>query len=188
MSSVVAKFFLAIIPPEPILGEVMALKEYFSLHHRSKGALRSPAHITLHMPFDWTEKKVEKLKKALTLFSSGQKPVKITLSNFGCFAPRVIFIRVEHSQELLELQKKSDTFFKTELNVFSAAYRDLPFHPHMTVAFRDIRKEEFTAAWKIFENKKFEASFTADSIALLRHDGLKWNVFEQFKLEGKPDA
>lgn len=183
MSSPAARFFLAIIPPEPVLSEAMALKEYFSVHHQSKGALRSPAHITLHMPFDWPERKIEKLTGAINLFCAGQKPVEIKLKDFGCFEPRVIFIGVEHSTELLELQKKSDRFFKTQLNVFSAAYRDLPFHPHMTVAFRDLKKNEFASAWKLFENKRFDASFTADSIALLKHDGHKWNVFEQYKLE-----
>jgi 2'-5' RNA ligase len=187
MSNSVTKYFLAIVPPEPILSEVMALKEYFFEHHKSKGALRSPGHITLHMPFNWPDKKKDKLRDALADFAANQKPVAIKLKDFGCFAPRVIFIAVEHSDELLELQKKSDRFFKTELNVFSAAYRDLPFHPHMTVAFRDLKKNEFTAAWSSFENKNFEASFTADSIALLQHDGLKWNVLENFKL-GKTES
>jgi 2'-5' RNA ligase len=187
MSNSDTKYFLAIVPPEPILSEVMALKEYFSEHHKSKGALRSPGHITLHMPFNWPDKKRDKLRDALADFAGNQKPVAIKLKDFNCFAPRVIFIDVEHSDELLELQKKSDRFFKTELNVFSAAYRDLPFHPHMTVAFRDLKKNEFAAAWSLFENKKFEASFTADSIALLQHDGLKWNVLENFKL-GKTES
>lgn len=177
-----SKYFLAIIPPEPAFSETMKWKEYFRDHHNTKGATRSPAHITLHMPFLWPERKMEVLQESLKKFAHEQKSVEIRLKDFGCFKPRVIFINVEHSEELNQLQKKSDRFFKTELNVFSANYRDLPFHPHLTVAFRDLKKSEFANAWKSVEKMKFEATFSATSITLLRHDEKKWIAWRNFEL------
>lgn len=177
-----SKYFLAIIPPEPAFSEAMKWKEYFRDHHNSKGALRSPAHITLHMPFIWPDRKIEILHESLNFFAQEQEPVEVKLKDFGCFKPRVIFIGVELSEKLSELQKKSDRFFKTELNIFSANYRDLPFHPHMTVAFRDLKKSEFDHAWESVKEKKFEADFTATSLTLLKHDGKKWMSWKEFRL------
>lgn len=177
-----SKHFLAIIPPEPVFSEAMKWKEYFRDHHNTKGALRSPAHITLHMPFFWPDRKKEVLLEKLKKFADEQMSFEIQLKDFGCFKPRVIFIGVDSSDYLNQLQKKSDHFFKTELNVFSANYRDLPFHPHLTVAFRDLKKSEFANAWASVEKIKFEASFTASSITLLRHDGKKWTAWKNFEL------
>ena len=182
MNDPASKYFLAIIPPEPVYGEAMALKEYFRDQHNSKGALRSPPHITLHMPFLWPDRKVDLLQKSIEAFSVTQQPVEIRLRQFGCFEPRVIFIGVESSEALTSLQKISDRFFKTELNVFSANYRDQPFHPHLTIAFRDLKKDEFKKAWNTFQEKKYEATFTAENFTLLRHDGKKWIAWKNFRL------
>ena len=51
------RYFLAIIPPEKIEKEIYGLKELVADKFHSKAALRSPAHITLHMPFLWKEAK-----------------------------------------------------------------------------------------------------------------------------------
>ena len=44
-------YFIALVPPEPIFTEVEELRTYFSHHFESSAALKSPPHITLHMPF-----------------------------------------------------------------------------------------------------------------------------------------
>ncbi len=63
----VKKYFIAIVIPGPLFGETEAVKQELFEAHGLKGALRSPAHITLHRPFEWKEEKeaalVETLKK-----------------------------------------------------------------------------------------------------------------------------
>ncbi|MEM9078853.1 MAG: 2'-5' RNA ligase family protein, partial [Bacteroidota bacterium] len=44
-------YFIAIIPPDPIFSFALQQKEYIAEYYNSKAALRSPPHITLHMPF-----------------------------------------------------------------------------------------------------------------------------------------
>lgn len=182
MKGPASKYFLALVPPEPIYGEAMGLKESIKEKYNSKGALRSPAHITLHMPFDWPDQKAEVLFEELTTFAQKQSTVSVTLKDFGCFKPRVIFIDVENSEALQLLQKEFDRFFKIKLNLFHASYKDLPFHPHLTIAFRDLKKSEFYKAWDEFKEKKFDGTFTATAVSLLKHDGLKWHTHREFKL------
>ena len=51
------KYFIALVPPEPLLSEIQRVKQQIFDDYGTKGALRSPGHITLHMPFSWEEEK-----------------------------------------------------------------------------------------------------------------------------------
>jgi len=173
-------YFIALIPPSPVYEVASGIKEYFHEKYHSKGSLNSPPHITLHMPFEWKEKKEEKLVTALQSFSAGKNSFAITLHNFACFAPRVIYIDVVASEELKQLHEMLHRFCKTELNLFNARYRDMPFHPHLTVAFRDLKKENFTNAWNEFKDKPLHEEFEVNKITLLKHNGKLWAPLRDF--------
>jgi 2'-5' RNA ligase len=176
-------YFLAIIPPAPIYEEALAQKQYFKEHYKSKASLNSPPHITLHMPFRWKEQDEEELSARLHNFSMNNQPVTIKLDNYSSFPPRVIFINVILNQELENLQKNLKRFCRRVLNLFNADYKELPFHPHLTVAFRDLKKSNYFLAWGEYENKKFQAEFVADKLALLKHNGRVWQVHQEFRLQ-----
>lgn len=177
------QYFVALIPPSPVFEEAQKLKESFRDKYNSKAALNSPPHITLHMPFMWNEQKESRLIAKLGDFSRHCDPIKICLDNFGSFPPRVIFIGVTESDALNAFQQNLHRFFKRELDVFNANYQDKPFHPHLTLAFRDLRKSQYTLAWKEFSTMEYKAEFMADKIALLKHNGKHWEVLKQFLLE-----
>ena len=173
-------YFIAIIPPAPFFEEAQALKEHFRDQYHCKAALNSPPHITLHMPFQWKEAKEEKLMQALGLFSAGKIPFSISFNNFSCFAPKVIYIDINPSDSLTTLQHELFRCCKVKLNLFNAQYRDLPFHPHLTLTFRDMKKDVFPMAWEEFRVKKFSGEFSVDKITLLKHDGKHWQPFNDF--------
>lgn len=177
------QYFIAIIPPSPVFDEALELKEYFARNYQSKAALNSPPHITLHMPFLWHGEKETKLVTKLQDFASQCDPIKVCLDNFASFPPRVIFMNVTESDALDEMQKELHRFFKQELDIFNANYRELPFHPHLTLAFRDLKKPQYHLAWEEFSKKEFKAEFMADKIALLKHNGKSWDVLKEFPLE-----
>lgn len=175
-------YFIAIIPPEPIYGEALAYKHHFKDRFNSKAALNSPPHITLHMPFAWKESKEDALIENLETFSIEQKSFELRLNNFSAFEPRVIFIDVIKNEKLEGLQKQLKRFCKVELNLFNADYKELAYHPHITLAFRDLKKAEFYKAWEEFKDKKVETSFKVNSIALLKYDGKEWETFKELLL------
>jgi 2'-5' RNA ligase len=59
----------------------------------------------------------------------------------------------------------------------------LPFHPHLTVAFRDLKKPNYQLAWEEFKSKNFQAEFIADKITLLKHTGKVWEIHQEFDLK-----
>jgi 2'-5' RNA ligase len=177
-----SRYFIAAIPPSPLLEQALTFKQYFRDNFHSKASLNSPPHITLHMPFEWRSDRENELVDALQRLSAQLKPAAVQLMNFGCFDPRVIFLSVVPSTELNSLQSDIRRFCKTELGLFNADYRDQPFHPHITLAFRDLKKPMFAKAWEEFKDKTFSGDFLTDRISLLKHDGKEWRVMKEFSL------
>lgn len=177
------RFFLALIPNSPLQEQLMELKHYFSDHYQCKAPLRSPAHITLHMPFSYADKKMEKLKQNLTALASRHDSFDLKLNGFGAFPPRVIYVSVEENQPLRLLQKLLMQCMK-ENGIFNADYKDRGYNPHITIAFRDLKKALFPQAWAAFENRSFDATFKVPSFWLLKHDGKKWHPYKEFLLQG----
>lgn len=188
------RYFIAIIPPDPIYSEAQLLKEQMRDRYNTQGALRSPPHITLHMPFLWRENKTDLLVESLERLSGHLTPTEIILRGFGCFPPRVIFLHVERTPELTALQRSVREYVRINLNILNDTYKDQPFHPHLTIAFRDLKKDAFRTAWDEFRSVTFNHKFTADELVLLKYDGHHrsradsnaWNIFRRFSFQKNP--
>ena len=176
MEKALGRYFIAIVPPEPVYQELHQLKKYCFEKYGTKCALRSPPHVTLHMPFLWKEKNENRLIERLTAFCQTQTNFELLLSGFSCFAPRVIFVAVDKNKALTNLQRQLVRFCRSEFNLLNANYREQPFHPHITIAFRDLKKRMFDEAWQEFSIMPFNQKFCLHTIALLKHDGHRWNI------------
>jgi len=175
------KYFIAIVPPEPLLSQIQELKKNNFDVYGTKGALRSPGHITLHMPFSWEEEKEEKLINSLQNFYF-EKEFQITLSGFSCFEPRVVFINVEENDLLFQLQQQLVRYAKQNLQLFNQSDDMRGFHPHVTIAFRDLKKPVFYKMWEEYKNKTFDATFICKDICLLKHLDDRWEVYKTFTI------
>jgi 2'-5' RNA ligase len=173
------KYFIAIVPPEPVLTSVQQIKREIFDAYGTKGALRSPGHITLHMPFSWEEEKEGKLVNELAAFKF-DRPFAIQLKNFDCFEPRVVFLNVLENETLFEMQKNLVKLALQKLQLFNQSEDMRGFHPHVTVAFRDLKKPVFYKLWEKYKNESFEAEFECSSICLLKHNDQNWEVYKEF--------
>ena len=168
------KYFIAIVLPPPVFEEAEKIKHELYLTHSLKGALRSPAHITLHRPFEWKEEKENTLIEKLNTFKfSGE--LQIELNNFSFFEPRVIYVDVLPSKELILLHNSLKNFAKTELKLFNEVTDLLGFHPHVTVASRDLKRPMFYELVPDFKTKKLNGVFNCNSFCLLKLEK-KWEV------------
>lgn len=168
-------YYMALVAPEDINAEALKWKQYFQLKYGSSAALRSPAHITLIPPFWMTANMENTLMDAIRLFCEKQKRFQIRLNGFGAFSPRVIYIAVEKNN-LLNMVQSSLKNYLLEQRVFPVKNSIQEFHPHITLASRDLRKQSFFDAWKMMEHKKYEAQWEASGISLLRLNPEKWEV------------
>ena len=183
------RFFIALLPPLEIQDYANEIKQYFAETYNSRSAQKSPPHITLQPPFEWQLDSVPVLEECLKTFADTQTPAPITLSGFGAFVPRVIYINVLKTPELLALQKDLMAYVEVSLGIVEKVSKTRPFAPHLTVAFRDLTKQSFRAAWPEFQNRQLEFQFMASHLTLLIHDGKRWNVSAEFPFLAKtPEA
>jgi 2'-5' RNA ligase len=178
--SEIDKYFIAIVFQEPLQSAITELKQEVAQKFNSKGALRSPAHITLQMPFEWSIKKKEKLLISLKTFASLQMPFDIELKDFAFFEPRVVFVDVIKNASLNQLQNGLQASLKKDLQIFERDDKYRGFHPHATIGFRDLKKSAFYEAQTYYGERTFYAKENVRDIALLKHDGKIWEVEERF--------
>jgi 2'-5' RNA ligase len=161
------KYFIAILLPEPLNRQIEAIKLEMRETHGLKGALRSPAHITLHRPFEWKEEKEQDLINRLSAFRFPEA-FRVEICDFDFFEPRVIFAGVKKNEALYRLHDQLARFAGTELRLFNESGDLRGFHPHVTVAFRDLKKPLFYKLKPVFEARTLSGSFEYKGFSLLR--------------------
>lgn len=174
-------YFIAIVPPKEIADIILPFKQDMAARFASKAALKSPPHITLHMPFRLKDKKLDLLEEVLAKVAVGSENFRIQLANFDCFAPRVIFVALPENSALAALQDKVLKNMK-QLNLFNGNYKDRPFHPHVTIGFRDLKPAFFKLAWEEYKERQLNLDFMASHLSLLKHNGKQWEVYKEFAL------
>lgn len=175
-------YFIALVAPANINEDILKWKNFFKEKFDCTAALKSPAHITLIPPF-WMKKELEvELINSITKFSSDKTKFTISLKNFAAFKPRVIFADVMPNKKLNALHTSFNEFILKQ-NKFPIKKEDLPFHPHVTLATRDLYKKAFNEAWEIFSEKKYEANWPVNGISLLRHNKKNWDVVFTSQIE-----
>ena len=175
-------YFIALVAPPGINQEVLKWKNFFKEKYQCLVALKSPAHITLIPPFWMKEELEHDLIRTIIEFSIAKKPFRIDLKNFAAFKPRVIYVDVVNNETLHNLHA-SFTDYVLRQGKYPVTKEDRPFHPHVTLAARDLYKKAFYEAWEIFSVKKYEAAWVINGISLLRHNKKNWDVIFTSQLE-----
>lgn len=175
------RFFIAILPPERLRQEIDEIKQYFARVYESRKALNSPPHITLKPPFQWEVENINSLAETLQEFAALQSRFPLSISGFGAFKPRVIFLHPLPNSELIKIQQALVLHLSQKLALINSETR--PFSPHLTVAFRDLTPACFKLAWSEFENRAIEFQFEVSALTLLIHTGGKWEVCREFPLQ-----
>lgn len=172
-------YFIAILPPEEIQREVTAFKNYIADTWGPRHALRSPPHITLQPPFAWPDRRLLELQTCLRDFARRQPRFYVQLKNFGAFPPRVVFVQPVPGPELNGLFQRLVRCLETELD-FTDARNQRPYHPHLTIAHRDVEEQDFPAIWAHFKGLAYERVFAVQGIGLLKLMGGEWAVIARY--------
>jgi 2'-5' RNA ligase len=173
-------FFIALLLPEHISTVATKIKQHFAEFYNSKAALKSPPHITLQPPFPWNLEQLPALENKLKLFAEKQTTIPLTLNGFAAFKPRVIYINVLKNPELVRLYQDLREELEASFNLVDKAGKNRSFTPHLTVASKDLTKENFDQAWQEFREKKLYFNFTINQITLLKHNGKFWDIYKQY--------
>ena len=172
-------YFIALIPHITLREEIRAVKERMKADYNAGHALKSPAHITLQIPFKRSSTEEGRMTEALRRFAATEKPFTVDLNGYGAFPPRVIFIKIVDPGPVQGVHSRLKKVLLEEL-YFGQDEVMKSVQPHITIATRDLTKAAFSEAWAEFEHEEFSASFEAGSIFLLKHNGRSWDIMEEF--------
>ena len=167
-------YFLAIVLPAPFDEKLRRYKKWMQEKWSCNVGLKSPAHITIIPPFWMPEEKEEALREDMEKLAGQVPPFVLTTDNFSAFRPRTIFVAVQPNAVLSQLKKLSaDAFHPLD---YGLKIETRPFHPHVTIATRDLHKKDFAEAWPYFEKETCIETLPVDGLSLLRHNSRTWDV------------
>jgi 2'-5' RNA ligase len=160
----VYEYLLLISPPSSIKNEVMGLKEDFNNMHQHVQAIKSQPRITL-INFLLSDVEEESLLYKIDEVARCHPPFMVELKNFNQFKTHTIYIDVENPSRIVNLLRS----LQATLNLPSSR-SFFAWKPHMTVA-KGLTEENCYKAMAEFKKKEFSASFIADSMVLMKHEG-----------------
>lgn len=167
-------YFVAVLLPAALDEKILRYKKQMQEAFGCKVGLKSPAHVTLVPPFWMHPDREPQLKSELESIACGRTPFPVQTANFSAFKPRTLFVAVRDNEKLYQLKQDVDRFFHTA--DYKTKPENRPFHPHITIATRDLHKAAFAEAWPRFQNEIFAEEFSAGGLSLLKHDGRAWDV------------
>lgn len=172
-------YFIAIAPDELLSEKIRVIQKDFSDRFNAHKSLNNFPHITLARPFECGEHEENQLMETFENIRLTAGKFILKLNGFGSFPnPKspVIFIQPEPSPQLERLY--------SEINTGMHFTKTGKFHPHLTVAYRDLSFEHYGKAWQEYRDRPFSAEFEVQSVGLYKHSGRKWNAISEKKLAG----
>ena len=176
-------YLLALLPPKELSEEIHEIRLECAQKFGVQKALRPPVHITLYRPFHAEQAFEDELIRLLDQGTRGIPSFTQELENFGTFKSQVVFIKALKSPELIRLHEAIVSVIrKNHLDKQQDQQKDQPFHPHITIAYRDIPMDLFPAIWGEYKDRKMKFRFEAKQFSLLKHENSIWNLIKDFQL------
>ena len=172
-------YFIALLLPPEISDQITLWKKEIQSKYGAKHALKSPPHITLQMPFLRNEEEEQVMIQKLKKFANLHIPIDVCLSGFGCFPPRVVYVDVDNPGLIIDRYHVLRKFLQEELS-FSCEEPKQKFHPHITLATRDLPEKKFLTAWLDFKEREYHSAFQSNELSLLKHNETHWEVLQAF--------
>lgn len=169
-------YYLALLLPPHLDEQVLAYKQWMNRRWNCKVALKSPAHITIIPPFWMNAIHEEALKTISNIVATGTTPFFIRTRDFSSFPPKTIFIAVEDNPVLQAFQHHAEESF-VQQPLLGIKKDNRPFHPHITIATRDLMKKDYYEAWQILAEKECRMEWQTEGLSILKHNKKNWDVW-----------
>lgn len=178
-------YFVALMPDTAQRKLVSEIKQHIASTYGLAHALKSPPHITMYPPFALEINREKHLIEVLSDFVTNQLSFRLKIHGFGKFSPKVIYLRVSGTGNMMPLEESLRTCMEESLPLLTRN-TNKPYRPHMTVATRIHERLLFDRVWNDMQSREIEFDFLADALYLLRHNGQTWDVIHKLPF-GIPD-
>lgn len=124
-------------------------------------------------PFHMERSKEPKLINVLDNFAGELKSEPIMLNGFGRFRSDVIFVKPNKSPFLEELHCTLGKAL-VDAEIAKPVTKFPQFTPHITIGYKNFKKEAFEALWKGFSDRLYIQEFIPSGLTILRFDSKQW--------------
>ena len=174
---------IALIIPEPLKSLVIEEQESIRDRWGPKHALRTPPHITIIPPIEVNNDEIKLLWSLAEEIAKRRSPFEIEFDGYGAFKPRVVFIHPLLTDALEKLYTDWRQMLEKNLAHVLEKYPDRPYHPHLTLAHRNVDKDTFSEMWCYFKERELKANIPFDRFSILKHQPDGWKIEEEFKFK-----
>ena len=169
--------FLGVLPPEELACRLEGCRRYMKETYGCKSGYGTPIHATLVPPFclpeEYSTKDLVAAMEEHVLPLGNHLKFTSQVKGFDAFGDRTIFARVLEDKRWSVLRDR--VLAAVLQHAPNCARKDRsPFHPHLTVANRDIPAGVSTDALKVLNELRLTATFSVDNVTIFERQGGSW--------------
>lgn len=171
--------FLGVLIPEDLTLTLEDCRRYMNEAYGCKSGYGTPIHVTLvlpfHLPEEYTTADLVYAIQKEVLPEAAQLKFDAHIDNFDAFGDRTIFAKVIRDEKWTALR---DIVLAAVLKAAPGCTKkdQRPFHPHLTVANRDIPAGVSKDALEVMNELNLVEDFPVDNITIFERKGGKWEV------------
>lgn len=178
--------FIGVLLPEDIAFTLEDCRRYMKQAYGCKSGHKTPIHITLVPPFCLQEE--FSTKDLVTAIEKDVIPQNLGFSahieNFDAFGDRTLFANVISNEKWTKLRDE------TVKSILKACPRCIkkqqhPFHPHGTIANRDIPLGIIDSALEVMNELNLVEDFPVDNITIFERKGFCWEATISIPIENE---
>lgn len=171
---------LAIVLPEPAYSWIVEQQNFIATTWGPSRALRTPPHLTLIEPLALSDDQITIVDSLCSTAAATQDIFHISVSGYGAFIPRVVFMNPILPPELLLFQAEMRNKIRELMPEVLKKYQDRAFHPHITLAHRDVHPDQFKLMWKHYEHLHLNLEFRVEKFHALGHRTDGWVIEKEY--------
>ena len=173
-------WILSILEDQPYK-DVKIFWKLFEKKYRSVGVqIFSHPHITFQGGKTYN---LGQLKKDFQKTVSKIKPFEIEVSGIAHFNKKVIYLKVEKTNNLIELNNLINQFLKEHCKSLLEYYLPKNWIPHICLAMDNLTERDFEKAWDELKDSKFRFKQKLHNICIVkRHPDGKIKIAKKYEL------
>jgi 2'-5' RNA ligase len=102
---------------------------------------------------------------------------------YGAFSPGVVFLKPEPSVHLINLHDHWRSALKEIIPDVINKFPERDFHPHITLAHRDVEKDQFKSIWDYYRNRSLNMTATIGQFCILTNTHVGWEPQKFYPLQ-----
>ncbi len=171
-------FFVALLPQGDAKFQINNAKHQNSSRFACRVALKTPPHITIVPPFRLEDEKVRTMITAVK--NHFEPPVNLTVKFGGvsAFENRTIFLDVLPDSAINAYDSAAKELVAQHPDLFPTVKFHDAFHPHVTLANRDILPEDFDEMMDFLNGLTYPTQTNNLRLEVLHLDRGRWEVVE----------